>query len=92
MGSPKPVIVAGDFNTFWGTQELDQLLAATGLRSANSEAIPTFPSDRPRRELDFVLVGPEIEVSGFSVADIRCSDHRPLVCDFIVNRKETAHD
>jgi endonuclease/exonuclease/phosphatase family metal-dependent hydrolase len=34
--SPKPVIVAGDFNTFWGTHEIFLFMRAAGLRSANT--------------------------------------------------------
>jgi endonuclease/exonuclease/phosphatase family metal-dependent hydrolase len=82
----KPVIVAGDFNTFWGTHELYLFQRASGLRSANVEGLPSFPSARPRAELDFVLVSHGIEVTQFHVPDVRLSDHRPLVCDFNITR------
>lgn len=80
----KPVIVAGDFNTFWGAHELYLFQQATGLRSANTAGLPSFPAHRPRAELDFVLVSPQVEVTGFAIPDVRLSDHRPLVCDFTV--------
>ena len=80
----KPVIVAGDFNTFWGSHELYLFQQATGLRSANTAGLPSFPAHRPRAELDFVLVSPQVEVTGFAIPDVRLSDHRPLVCDFTV--------
>lgn len=92
MQADKPVIVAGDFNTFWGTHELFLFQQATRLRTANAAGLLTFPSDVPKHELDFILVSQQIEVTGFSVPDIRLSDHRPLICDFTVNRKEPAHD
>ena len=38
--SNKPVIVAGDFNTFWGTHEIYLFMRAAGLRSANSAGLP----------------------------------------------------
>ena len=82
--SPKPVIVAGEFNTFWGTHELYLFMRASRLRSANERSLPTYPASAPRAELDFVLVSERIEVTAFSVPDIRLSDHRPLVCDFKV--------
>jgi endonuclease/exonuclease/phosphatase family metal-dependent hydrolase len=82
--SPKPVIVAGDFNTFWGTHELYLFMRASGLRSANEQGLATYPAKSPRAELDFVLVGERIRVTDFSVPDIRLSDHRPLICDFTV--------
>lgn len=83
----KPVIVAGDFNTFWGTHEIYLFMRATGLRSANAAGLPSFPARRPRVELDFILVGQGIEVTDFRVPNVRLSDHRPLVCDFEVTRK-----
>lgn len=81
----KPVIVAGDFNTFWGHDELYLFMQAAGLRSANSANLPSFPSRSPRAELDFVLVSRNIEVDNFEVPDVRWSDHRPVICDFRLN-------
>lgn len=80
----KPVIVAGDFNTFWGTNEIFLFTRATGLRSANTQGLPSFPARTPRIELDFVLVSPQIEVLDFRIPAVRLSDHLPLVCDFRV--------
>jgi endonuclease/exonuclease/phosphatase family metal-dependent hydrolase len=86
----KPVIVAGDFNTFWGTHEIYLFMRAAGLRSANTAGLASFPARAPRIELDFILVSEQIEVSDFRVPDVRLSDHRPLVCDFQVRGSETA--
>lgn len=83
--SHKPVIVAGDFNTFWGTHEIYLFMRAAGLRSANARGLPSFPARNPRVELDFILVSEGIEVTNFRVPDVRLSDHRPLVCDFTVS-------
>jgi endonuclease/exonuclease/phosphatase family metal-dependent hydrolase len=85
----KPVIVAGDFNTFWGNHEIYLFMRAAGLRSANTRELPSFPAGVPRVELDFILVSAEIEVNDFRVPDVRFSDHRPLVCDFTVPRRES---
>ncbi len=78
----KPVIVAGDFNTFGGTREVELFLAATGLVNANRSGLPSHPSHAPKRHLDFILHSPELAVSNFSIPDIRLSDHAPLICDF----------
>ena len=78
----KPVIVAGDFNTFWGEDEIYLFKKAAGLTSANSDGIPTYPSRSPRKELDFILYQQGIEVKAFEVPQIKFSDHYPLVCDF----------
>ncbi|MCC5794786.1 MAG: endonuclease/exonuclease/phosphatase family protein [Chromatiales bacterium] len=80
----KPVIVAGDFNTFWGENEIFLFMKAAGLRSANRECLPTYPSRSPRMELDFILFGDGIDVSSFQVPNVVFSDHLPLVCDFHV--------
>ncbi|MDX1454870.1 MAG: endonuclease/exonuclease/phosphatase family protein [Gammaproteobacteria bacterium] len=80
--SDKPVIVAGDFNTFFGEAELYAFLSRTGLRSANRLAQATFPSHVPRRQLDFIFHDPSITVSDFFIPDVQLSDHLPLVIDF----------
>jgi endonuclease/exonuclease/phosphatase family metal-dependent hydrolase len=88
--SKKPVIVAGDFNTFWGAHEIYLFMRAAGLRSANSAGLPSFPARVPRAELDFILVSEGIEVTDFRIPDVRFSDHRPLVCDFHVRAQTEA--
>ena len=78
----KPVVVAGDFNTFWGENEIYLFMKAAGLTSANTDSLPTYPSRAPRKELDFVLYQDGIKVTDFRVPEVRHSDHLPLVCDF----------
>ena len=80
----KPVIVAGDFNTYWGENEIYLFMKAAGLQSANKDSVPTYPSRAPRKELDFILHQDGIDVSHFEVPAVRYSDHLPLVCDFEV--------
>ena len=81
----KPVIVAGDFNTFWGENEIYLFMRAAGLRSANTESLPSYPSRSPRKELDFVLYQDGIQVTNFEIPQVRHSDHLPLICDFEVD-------
>jgi endonuclease/exonuclease/phosphatase family metal-dependent hydrolase len=83
--SSKPVLVAGDFNTFWGDDEIYLFMQASGLKSANTAGLPSYPARNPRKELDFILYSSGIEITSFAVPDVRFSDHRPLVCDFNVN-------
>ena len=78
----KPVVVAGDFNTFWGENEIYLFMKAAGLRSANKDSLPTYPSRAPRQELDFNLYQDGINGTNFEIPDVRRSDHLPLVCDF----------
>jgi len=88
--STKPVIVAGDFNTFWGEHEMALFMEATGLRSANRHRLPSYPARRPRIELDFILYSRGIEIDSFEVPNVTFSDHRPLICDFRVEGVERA--
>ena len=78
----KPVIVAGDFNTFWGEDEIYLFMRAAGLTSANLEGLPSYPARSPRKELDFILYQDGITVENFEIANVQYSDHLPLVCDF----------
>jgi endonuclease/exonuclease/phosphatase family metal-dependent hydrolase len=78
----KPVVVAGDFNTFWGENEIYLFMKAAGLRSANVDCSPTYPSRAPRKELDFILYQDGIKVTAFDIPDVKLSDHLPLLCDF----------
>ena len=78
----KPHIVAGDFNPFWGEKEIELFLAATGLCNPNTGGLPSYPSWSPRRQMDFILHSPEIEVTDFRVPNVVLSDHLPLICDF----------
>jgi endonuclease/exonuclease/phosphatase family metal-dependent hydrolase len=84
----KPVIVAGDFNTFWGADEIYLFMKASGLRNANREGLPSYPTRSPRLELDFILCSHDIEITGFQVPNVPFSDHLPLICDFEVNEYE----
>ncbi len=81
----KPMIVAGDFNAFWGDRELELFMAASGLHNANTRGWPTFPSRKPRRQLDFILHSPAIRMTNFRIPNVKYSDHMPLVCDFEVS-------
>jgi len=81
----KPVIVAGDFNTFWGENEIYLFMKAAGLRSANEFGLPSYPARFPRMELDFILYGQGIAISHFDIPKVTYSDHLPLICDFEVN-------
>ncbi len=80
----KPVIVAGDFNTFWGENEIYLFMRAGGLKSANANSLPSYPSRSPRKELDFVLYQDGINITNFEIPQVRHSDHLPLICDFEV--------
>ena len=72
-------VVLGDFNC--DTRELE---AHAGLRETRLRGLHgqhTFPSWRPSRSLDHILVTPTVEVIGASVIEERMSDHLPVATE-----------
>lgn len=77
-----PVVLLGDFNDLRGTRTLARF--AAGFRNADKPESDrfTFASDRPTKEIDFVMVGPRGRWSaadGMVVPESMASDHRPVV-------------
>lgn len=81
-----PVILMGDFNTFNGEAELQELEQKTHLKdriALDKESIPfTEPAWHPSRRLDYILTSPQIKVKKYSVLHYEFSDHLPLMIDF----------
>ena len=80
----KPVLLAGDFNVFKGEEELKEIQRELDLVNPNINNLPTFPSWKPKHQLDFILCSKNIKVVDFKVPDIRLSDHLPVILDFEV--------
>lgn len=78
----KPFIVGGDFNIFWGNDEIELFLKASGLKNVNTEKEPTYPSWSPKKELDFILCSENIKIKNFKVVKTILSDHLPIILDF----------
>jgi endonuclease/exonuclease/phosphatase (EEP) superfamily protein YafD len=76
----RPAILAGDLNAVPESAVLKEL--AMDWRRVSEAAAPTFPAQRPSRQIDYVLVRP---ARRWRVVDVRvveeplASDHRPLV-------------
>ncbi len=83
----KPTVIAGDFNTFRGHIELEQLIKRASLRNANRQQKATFPSWKPVHQLDYVLHSNDIKITNFIIPKIHLSDHLPIIVDFEVNEK-----
>ena len=81
-GSAEPVVLAGDFNTFRGSGELDALCRGCGLVSANAAHHPTYPAWGPVKELDYILYSRQLELVRFEVPHLPFSDHLPVVAEF----------
>ncbi len=86
----RPYIVAGDFNAFMGEDEIQLLMSASGLQNADKNMLPSYPSHKPKRHLDFILHSPRIRINTFEMPQVQLSDHLPLVIDFdVIDEDET---
>jgi len=71
-------IVGGDFNIFYGLQEVDNLIEKTGMKIMQKE--PTFPAYNPKKALDLFLVSKNIFARSRVIkSDI--SDHLPVILE-----------
>ncbi len=71
------VILMGDLNSRSDSPEMAVLLENVRL-SEPAPGLRTFPSWRPDRQLDHILVSPSITVERVEVLDCAFSDHLPL--------------
>ncbi len=75
-------VVMGDLNCQPEDPELQLLLERTGLYAPASSN--TFPSWRPRRKLDHILVSPSLMIENVQVLDADYSDHLPISMEVVV--------
>jgi endonuclease/exonuclease/phosphatase family metal-dependent hydrolase len=80
------VIVMGDLNCRSDGREMQVLLKSANLCEPKA-GLHTFPSWRPNRQLDHILVSPPIRVEEVSVLAHTFSDHRPIAMQVIVPRQ-----
>lgn len=78
----KHYVLMGDLNT-----QIDDLLYRSPLRSLDLRApqsCATFPSWKPQRCLDHILVSPEIQVGDVCVLPLPVSDHLPVAIEIFL--------
>ena len=76
----RPLFVLGDLNhrpAPWSP------LRRAGLEGGHRT--PTFPADRPRRQIDHILAGPGVQVRAQSTPHSLGSDHLPLVAEVVLD-------
>lgn len=71
------VIVMGDLNCRSDSPELSWLIRRAGL-SEPVHDLHTFPSWRPNRNIDHILVSPTLQVEDVEVLNYPLSDHLPI--------------
>jgi endonuclease/exonuclease/phosphatase family metal-dependent hydrolase len=74
------IILMGDLNCSVDSPELAVLLEVVGLHEPAS-GLYTFPSWRPDRQLDHILVSRTIEVERVAVLNCTFSDHLPIMME-----------
>lgn len=77
------VVMMGDLNCRSESKEMDTLLNRT-LMTEPLHGLNTFPSWRPERNIDHILVTPTVQVENASVLDYPISDHLPVSMDVIL--------
>ncbi len=79
--SPHPnVVLMGDLNTPSDSPEMTRFLQQTHLHSPYGR-LATFPSWRPQRAIDHILVSEQVGVQNVEVLDVTHSDHLPLAME-----------
>ena len=71
------VVIMGDLNFRSESGEMAHLLRRSGLREP-IHGLHTFPSWRPHRNIDHILVSPSLQVRKAEVIECQYSDHLPV--------------
>lgn len=78
--STAPVIFGGDFNAVPGNKTMQSFLDFGFKKTCTTNCL-TIPSNKPNREIDFILYRPiqNFSVVSHQVVDAQASDHLPIV-------------
>jgi endonuclease/exonuclease/phosphatase family metal-dependent hydrolase len=82
----RPLVILGDFNCTWSgsTRELRPLVRDLALRAYQPHRrAPTYPSQRPWRRLDWILISPELDFAGYRTLPNPVSDHLGVLADLV---------
>ncbi|MDH3514682.1 MAG: endonuclease/exonuclease/phosphatase family protein [Gammaproteobacteria bacterium] len=80
IGNYRHVIVMGDMNCGTNSREIGWLVKHSGLREP-AHTFPTFPSWRPSRNLDQILVSSSLKIERIDALNYPFSDHLPIVME-----------
>jgi endonuclease/exonuclease/phosphatase family metal-dependent hydrolase len=83
LGGAEHVVVMGDMNTSCDAQEFRRFIDHNGLKETACTK-PTFPSWRPVKRIDHILVSEALEVRNARVLDYPLSDHLPVSVELLV--------
>lgn len=80
IGEREHVVLMGDFNTHVDGRELERLYRRTRLEPPPA-APSSFPSWRPRRPIDHVLVSRSLSIRAIETLPLALSDHLPVAVE-----------
>lgn len=80
IGTYRHAVVMGDMNCGTESREIDWLVKHTDLCEP-AHHLPTFPSWRPSRNLDQILVSSSLKVERIEALNYLFSDHLPIVME-----------
>jgi len=83
MAGEDHLVVMGDFNCGCDSREVRLLMDSIGLREPSCDQ-STFPSWRPMRRIDHILVSRSLGVENARVLDYPFSDHLPIGVDILL--------
>ncbi len=73
-------ILMGDFNMKPDSSVISRISARLNdTAGVNDGPMPTFPSDKPDRKIDYIFVSEDIKVREAFIPDLIVSDHRPCI-------------
>jgi endonuclease/exonuclease/phosphatase family metal-dependent hydrolase len=84
------VVLMGDMNCHSNSDEIELLLNKT-LMSEPLHGMNTFPSWRPRHNIDHILVTPTVEVAKAEVLNYPLSDHLPISMEVVLPKNVELH-
>jgi len=90
LDDSEQAVLMGDMNCSASSPEIALLNRRCGLVPAGEESSRTFPSWRPVRALDHILVSPQIGVENCEVLQHTYSDHRPISVTLNWQRRQSA--
>jgi len=83
VGNSEHLVVMGDLNAGSDSLEVRRFIENNGLRTPDCVK-PTYPSWRPVRRIDHILVSDALEIRSSHVLDYPLSDHLPICLEIAV--------
>lgn len=82
LPNAQKLILCGDFNIFRGMKEINWFIEKNNLKVINPASQKTFPSHKPKKNLDLFLASKNLNIAGFNVlSNVKISDHLPVLME-----------